>query len=55
MNIGKKSENQMISNSLRVGGEEYFSLDEIVERYLKPCNQLLEVVSQHRKFKDGDY
>ena len=51
---GNKSENQLISNFLYISKEEYSTLDEIVERYIKPCNQLLEVVSQHRKFKDGD-
>jgi len=52
---GGKTQDQLISNQLFISKEEYGTLDEIVERYLRPCNQLMEVASQHRKFKEGDY
>lgn len=52
---GAKSQDQLISSQLFISKEEYGSLDEIVERYLRPCNQLMEVASQHRKFKEGDH
>ena len=28
----------------------YESLDEIIERYIIPCNNLMESVSNHKKF-----
>lgn len=51
---GFKTNEQSISNQLYISKEEFQSLDEIVENYLTPCNQLMELASQHRKFKNGD-
>lgn len=52
---GHKTGDQLIANQLYISKEEYGSLDEIVERYLKPCNGLIELAAQHRKFKEGDH
>ncbi len=42
---GPRTPDQTISNILYISREEYSSLDEIVERYLKPCNHLMELAS----------
>jgi len=39
-----------IGAQLKIGEEVYDNLQEIVERYIVPCNRLLREVTQHQKF-----
>lgn len=39
-----------IGSKLVIGDENYDNLQEIVERYIVPCNRLLREVTQHGKF-----
>jgi len=39
-----------IGSKLRIGDETYENLQEIVERYINPCNRSLREVTQHTKF-----
>ena len=39
-----------IGSKLRIGEEVYENLQEIVERYINPCNRTLREVTQHPKF-----
>ena len=41
-----------IGNKLRINDEEFENLQEIVERYIIPCNRALKEVIQHPKFKE---
>ena len=48
-----KQKGAVIGNCLKIGNESYFeSLNEIVERYIIPCNRLVREVSSHPKFSD---
>ena len=49
---GIKGPNDMISKHLTLDKEIYESLDEIIERYIKPCNYLVTQVRDHKKFMD---
>lgn len=39
-----------IGSKLRISDETYENLQEIVERYITPCNRSLREVIQHPKF-----
>ena len=43
-----------IGSKLRIANDVYFSLDEIIDRYLKPCEKLVKEVSSYRKFYHTD-
>lgn len=49
---GIKGPNDMISKHLTLDKETYESLDEIIERYIKPCNQIVAQIREHKKFMD---
>lgn len=49
---GPKGQNDIISKNLRLDREVYDSLDEIIERYIKSCNNLVAQIRDHKKFID---
>jgi transcription elongation factor SPT6 len=49
---GIKGPNDMISKHLTLDKETYESLDEIIERYIKPCNIIVSQIREHKKFMD---
>jgi transcription elongation factor SPT6 len=49
---GPKGQNDIISKTLRLDREVYDSLDEIIERYIKLCNNLVAQIRDHKKFMD---
>ena len=49
---GMKGPNEMISKHLTLDKDVYESLDEIIERYIKPCNHLVTQIRDHKKFMD---
>lgn len=49
---GMKGKKDSISKHLTLDKETYESLDEIIERYLKPCNNLVSQIREHKKFMD---
>lgn len=51
---GIKGPNDMISKHLTLDKDIYESLDEIIERYIKPCNEFVLQIKQHKKFMDED-
>lgn len=51
---GIKGPNDMISKHLSLDKDIYESLDEIIERYLKPCNSFVVQIREHKKFMDED-
>jgi len=51
---GIKGPNDMISKHLTLDRDIYESLDEIIERYIKPCNALVVQIREHKKFMDEE-
>jgi transcription elongation factor SPT6 len=49
---GIKGPNDLISKHLKLDNETYESLDEIIERYIKPCNNIVAMIRDHKKFMD---
>lgn len=49
---GMKGPNDIISKHLTLDREIYESLDEIIERYIKSCNNLVAQIREHKKFMD---
>ena len=49
---GMKGPNDMISKHLTLDKEMYESLDEIIQRYIKPCNNQVAQIREHKKFMD---
>ena len=33
-----------------MNNEKYETLDEVIERYIQPCNRLMESITTHKKF-----
>jgi len=50
----KKKKLDSIAPKLVLNGESYESLDEVIERYIIPCNSFIDSVSRHKKFIKGD-
>lgn len=50
---GFKGEGDTISKHLTLDKEIYESLDEIIERYIKPCNHLINQIRDHKKFLEA--
>lgn len=50
---GFKGEGDTISKHLTLDKEMYESLDEIIERYIKPCNHLINQIRDHKKFLEA--
>jgi len=51
---GIKGPNDMISKHLTLDKDVYESLDEIIERYIKPSNIIVTQIREHKKFMDED-
>lgn len=51
---GKKGPNEQISKHMTLDKDIYESLDEIIERYIKPCNLIVAQIREHKKFLDED-
>ena len=49
---GMKANNDIISKQLTLDKDNYESLDEIIERYIKPCNNLVAQIREHKKYMD---
>lgn len=49
---GIKGPNDLISKHLTLDKETYESLDEIIERYIKPSNNLVSQIREHKKFME---
>jgi len=49
---GMKGPNDIISKHLTLDKDTYESLDEIIERYIKPCNNLVGQIRENKKFMD---
>jgi transcription elongation factor SPT6 len=47
-----KDTDASIGNVLKIKGESYGSIDELLGRYIAPMNDLVEEVANHRKFVD---
>ena len=39
--------------TLIMSNQKYDSFDEIYERYIAPCNNIMEAVANHKKFHKG--
>lgn len=49
---GIKGPNDLISKHLTLDKDTFESLDEIIERYIKRCNNLVAQIREHKKFMD---
>lgn len=51
---GFKSNQEAISQELYLNNIRYSSLEEIIETYIKPCNQRVEEIKRFEKFSSDD-
>lgn len=47
-----KAPGASIGSQLKISSDVFENLDEIVERYINPCNRLVREVVVHQKFDD---
>eukprot|EP00828_Plagiopyla_frontata_P026036 TRINITY_DN3364_c0_g1_i2.p1 TRINITY_DN3364_c0_g1~~TRINITY_DN3364_c0_g1_i2.p1 ORF type:complete len:486 (+),score=64.14 TRINITY_DN3364_c0_g1_i2:96-1553(+) len=51
---GSKAPNELIAKKLYLNNQQYDSLDEIIEKYIIPCNAKMGTIIEHPKFRSGD-